>query len=145
VAHLRRSAGTGRKGRQFTDLLSRHAFTSFRERLRGRELRRGQESNLSRFLRTDNGFEDREGHQAPFTLREEEKENAEPIFAGDGLRRGERSTSSAQGRSTEEKKDELLLSFFNRADDSVEVGPVAGLKFGMKKLAIGANFKSAAA
>ena len=34
--------------------------------------RRGQESNLSRSgsCRTDNGFEDREGHQAPFTLRE---------------------------------------------------------------------------
>jgi hypothetical protein len=34
--------------------------------------RRGQESNLPRFLRTDDGFEDREGHQAPFTLRKEE-------------------------------------------------------------------------
>jgi hypothetical protein len=32
--------------------------------------RRGQESNLPRLLRTDNGFEDREDHQAPFTLRD---------------------------------------------------------------------------
>ena len=30
--------------------------------------RRGQESNLPRHLRGDDGFEDREGHQAPFTL-----------------------------------------------------------------------------
>ena len=57
--------------------------------------RRGQESNLPRLLRTDNGFEDREGHQAPFTLRTE-KENAQPAFAVDGLRRGEHSTFNAQ-------------------------------------------------
>ncbi len=48
--------------------------------------RRGQESNLPRLLRTDNGFEDREGHQAPFTLLKKEKENAE------------RPTSNAQRR-----------------------------------------------
>jgi hypothetical protein len=39
--------------------------------------RRGQESNLPRLLRTDSGFEDREDHQAPFTLPKEEKENTE--------------------------------------------------------------------
>ena len=39
--------------------------------------RRGQESNLPRLLRTDHGFEDREGHQAPFTLRKEDKENVQ--------------------------------------------------------------------
>src|ERR1700724_4682018 len=48
-----------------------------RRPLQKKNWRRGQESNLPRLLRTDNGFEDREGHQAPFTLREEEKENAE--------------------------------------------------------------------
>ena len=77
-------------------------------------MRRGQESNLPRLLRTDNGFEDREDHQAPFTLREEEK-------------------------------DDRLLNFFKRADDGVEVRPVAGVEFGMEQFAIGANFKSAAA
>ena len=65
-------------------------------------------------MRTDNGFEDREDHQAPFTLREEEK-------------------------------DDRLLNFFKRADDGVEVRPVAGVEFGMEQFAIGANFKSAAA
>jgi hypothetical protein len=56
------------------------------------EWRRGQESNLPRLLRTDNGFEDREGHQAPFTLREKEEENVQ------------RSTSNIQRRTTEEER-----------------------------------------
>jgi hypothetical protein len=104
------------------------------------EWRRGQESNLSRLLRTDNGFEDREGHQAPFTLREEEKENAERL------------TPNAQ-RSIIEEGEEIgalrplphLFDFFDRGDDGVEVRPVAGVEFGMEEFAIGANFKSAAA
>ena len=97
-------------------------------------LRRGQESNLSRLLRTDDGFEDREDHQAPFTLRKEEKENAE------------RSTFNAQRRMTEkETTDARLFEFFNGADDDVEVRPIAGVEFGMEQFAIGANFESAAA
>ena len=96
-------------------------------------LRRGQESNLPRLLRTDNGFEDREDHQAPFTLREEEKENAQL------------STSGIQRPIAEEEKDDRLFNFFNRGDDGVEVRPVAGVEFGMEQFAIGANFKSAAA
>ncbi len=96
-------------------------------------LRRGQESNLPRLLRTDNGFEDREDHQAPFTLREEEKENAQ--F----------STSGIQRPIAEEEKDDRLFNFFKRADDGVEVGPIAGVEFGMEQFAIGANFKSATA
>ena len=103
-------------------------------------MRRGQESNLPRLLRTDHGFEDREGHQAPFTLRKKERENAEPAFAR--LRRGRRSTSDAQRRMTE---GERLFEFFERADDRVEIRPVAGIEFGMEQFAIGANFKSAAA
>ena len=95
-------------------------------------MRRGQESNLPRLLRTDNGFEDREDHQAPFTLREEEK-NAQL------------STSGIQRPIAEEEKDDRLLNFFNRTDDGVEVGPVAGVEFGMEQFAISANFKSAAA
>ena len=96
-------------------------------------LRRGQESNLPRLLRTDNGFEDREDHQAPFTLREDEKENAQL------------STSGIQRPIAEEEKDDRLFNFFKRADDGVEVGPIAGVEFGMEQFAIGANFKSAAA
>jgi hypothetical protein len=84
-------------------------------------------------LRTDHGFEDREGHQAPFTLREEEKENAE------------RSTSNIERRIAEKENVERLLKFLDRADDGVEVRPVAGIEFGMEQFAIGANFKSAAA
>ena len=95
--------------------------------------RRGQESNLPRFLRTDHGFEDREGHQAPFTLRKEEKENVQ------------RSTLNAQRPITEKEKDDRLLELFDRGDDVVEVGPVTGIEFGMEQFAIGANFKSAAA
>jgi hypothetical protein len=116
------------------------AVRKLRFRGRGRKLRRGQESNLPRLLRTDNGFEDREGHQAPFTLREEEKENAERL------------TPNAQ-RSIIEEGEEIgalrplphLFDFFDRGDDGVEIRPVAGVEFGMEEFAIGANFKSAAA
>ena len=86
--------------------------------------RRGQESNLPRLLRTDDGFEDREGHQAPFTLPKTES----GVRAGLALRKPER-----------------LFNLFDLADDSVEVGPVSGIEFGMEQFAIGANFKSAAA
>src|SRR6202035_5605152 len=40
---------------------------------------------------------------------------------------------------------ERLLEFLDRANDGVEVRPVAGVEFGMEEFAIGANFKSAAA
>jgi len=42
-------------------------------------------------------------------------------------------------------KDPNLLNLLNRRDDLVEIGPVAGIEFGMEELAIGADFKSAAA
>ena len=89
------------------------------------EWRRGQESNLPRFLRTDHGFEDREGHQAPFTLR----------------RKCEMRISDCETK----REIERLLELFDRGDDVVEVGPVTGIEFGMEQFAIGANFKSAAA
>ena len=38
-----------------------------------------------------------------------------------------------------------LFELFNLADDVVEIGPVAGLEFGMEQFAMSANFKSAAA
>ena len=69
-------------------------------------------------MRGDDGFEDREGHQAPFTL---------PI-TDLGLRIAER-----------------LFRLLNRLDDLVEVRPVAGVQFGMEQFAIGANLESAAA
>ena len=69
-------------------------------------------------MRTNNGFEDREDHQAPFTL---------PIAE------------------TGNRKAESLFEFFDLADDLVEVGPVAGIEFGMEQFAIGANLESAAA
>ena len=82
---------------------------------------------------TDGGFEDREGHQAPFTLRFK-KENAQ------------RPTPNAQCLTKkEEDRCVWLLDFFNRFDDGVEVRPVAGIEFGMNEFAIGANFEGAAA
>ena len=69
-------------------------------------------------MRGDDGFEDREGHQAPFTL---------PI-TDLGLRIAER-----------------LFRLLNRLDDLVEIRPIAGIEFGMEQFAIGANFESAAA
>ena len=57
---------------------------------------------------TDNGFEDREGHQAPFTLREEE--DVEPAFAR--LRRGRRPTSNAYNVELQKKNDTLDYLIF---------------------------------
>ena len=91
---------------------------------------------------TNNGFEDREGHQAPFTLREDE--SVEPAFAR--LRRGRRPTSNVQRPiETEDKETDRLLDFFNCGDDGVEVRPVAGFEFGVEQFSIGADLESAAA
>ena len=90
-------------------------------------------------MRTDNGFEDREGHQAPFTLREEEKENVERSTVRAGL------AFNAQRRITDEEKEERLLELFNRGDDGVEVRPITGIEFGMEQFTICADFKSAPA
>ena len=68
-------------------------------------------------MRGDNGFEDREGHQAPFTL---------PIT--------DLGLWSA----------ESLFCFLDRRDNGVEVRPIAGVEFGMEQFAIGANFKGTA-
>jgi hypothetical protein len=67
------SPSARRQRGQFADLFARHDSPPFLDK----GWRRGQESNLPRLLRTDNGFEDREDHQAPFTLREDEKENVD--------------------------------------------------------------------
>jgi hypothetical protein len=85
-------------------------------------------------LRGDDGFEDREGHQAPFTLRiAERKENIE------------HRTPHFERRSEDQERCERLFKFLNRADDSIEIRPVARVEFGMEEFAIGANLESAAA
>ena len=75
-------------------------------------------------MRIDDGFEDREGHQAPFTLRKAEKQKTE---------------------SEKSEPNWRLFEFFDLADDLIEVGPVTGIEFGMEQFAIGANFKCASA
>ena len=42
-------------------------------------------------------------------------------------------------------KEPKLLKLLNRADDLVEIGPVTRIEFRMEELAIGADFKCAAA
>ena len=69
-------------------------------------------------MRSDDGFEDREGHQAPFTLR-----IADCRLCAGGW----------------------LFCFLDRLNDLVEIRPLAGLEFGMEQFAIGANFEGAAA
>ena len=95
-----------------------------------RRWRRGQESNLPRHLRGDNGFEDREGHQAPFTLPTDD--------CGSRIAGCERSTIERRG------VEGNLFCLFNRSDDSVEIRPVARVELGMEQFIIGANFESAA-
>ncbi len=40
---------------------------------------------------------------------------------------------------------DALFRFFDRADDLVEIGPIASVEFGMEQFAIGANLEGAAA
>ena len=96
--------------------------------------RRGQESNLPRLLRTDDGFEDREDHQAPFTLRRIVDCRLQITDWG-------KSAIDCADNARQKLSGSLLDCF----DDGVEVRPVAGIEFGMEQFAIGANFKSAAA
>jgi hypothetical protein len=55
------------------------------------------------------------------------------------LRISERSTIERRG------VERNLFRFFNRADDGVEVRPIAGIEFGMEKFSICANLKCSAA
>ena len=48
-------------------------------------------------------------------------------------------------RNAERSTISRSLNFFDRANDSVEVRPIAGIEFGMEEFAIGSNFKRAAA
>jgi hypothetical protein len=121
--------------------------------------RRGQESNLPRCLRRDNGFEDREGHQAPFTLRETQEENVERSTSNVQRRTSDAENNSVFGvrcsafgvgcngelPASKEKPTGGLFDLLDRADDGVKVGPVARLQFRVHEVAVGPDFESAAA
>jgi hypothetical protein len=117
-------------------------------------------------LRTDDGFEDREGHQAPFTLPKGENVQRSPSNAQRPTSNLQRSNAEVVARSALDVRrwafgvglrrkrkapggrdfaGSVLLEFLDRLDDGIEVRPLAGLKFGIKELSIGANFKGAAA
>ena len=49
------------------------------------------------------------------------------------------------GPNTSKRETKTLLNLFNRADDLIEIRPVAGVEFGMEEFAIGANFEGATA
>jgi hypothetical protein len=94
-------------------------------------------------LPANDGFEDREGHQAPFTLPEQEN--------------GQRPTPNAQRSTGTDSCNGAweyiaalrplphLRSLFDCFDDGVEIRPVAGVEFGVEEFAIDANFERAAA
>jgi hypothetical protein len=84
-----------------------------------RSWRRGSESNTPRFAKqTDNGFEDREGHQAPITLREKKE------F---------------------EEKTGRLTKLPHLLDEFVHVRKLSRRNFRMNLLSINDDFKHAAA
>ena len=77
----------------------------------------------------NHGFEDREGHQAPFTLQ----------IANCQFPIADWKTFGAPVGSV------ILFGFLDPANDLIELGPIAGLKLGMHEIPIGANFKCATA
>jgi hypothetical protein len=85
-------------------------------------------------LRGDDGFEDREGHQAPFTLQFKENSQRSAFNV-------QRRTKELEGVSLQK----CLFDFFDRADDPIEIRPVAGVEFGMEQVSIDANFEGTAA
>ena len=92
--------------------------------------RRGYESNIPRPVeRADNGFEDREGHQAPFTLQT-------PQLCLDS--KGQKGRKGARLRTA-------LELCFDGFDDGIEVRKLAGLLLGKQFLSIDADFEDAAA
>jgi hypothetical protein len=85
-------------------------------------------------LPTDDGFEDREGHQAPFTLLEQENvQRSEPDW---------HLTSNVERRNR--GLSAQLLNRLDLLDDGIEIRPVTGFELGMEELPIGVNFKGAA-
>lgn len=105
-------------------------------------------------MKTDGDFEDREGHQAPFTLPEEENVQS----ATRRIRCGERSTRLCPGRATPWRASNIqrptkrsqdptarLFELLDLANERFEVRPFAGVEFGVERFAIGADFEGAAA
>jgi hypothetical protein len=86
-------------------------------------------------LRGNDGFEDREGHQAPFTLRISENALKNPSDQG----------AIAFVELNVWYRAAVLFCFLDGFNDLVEIRPLAGLEFGMEQFAIDANFESAAA
>ena len=84
-------------------------------------------------MRSDGGFEDREDHQAPFTLRKIAECRMQIADCGKLTMKTPRLSAP------------ILLELFDLADNGLEIGPVTGIEFGMEQFAIGANFKGAAA
>ena len=104
-------------------------------------------------MRGGDGFEDREGHQAPFTLPiadcglriAERKENVERSTSNIQRRTANMETVREIGAQTFSRIAGRLFDLLDRVDDGVEIRPVAGIEFGMEKFVIGANLESAAA
>ena len=137
MAQLGSSAGAGRERSQGANLLTRHADHLLSSLGRKWAERIGIEPTSA--LAIDGDFEDREGHQAPFTLRDKKK----------NLRKA--GTQERQGNCRTGIFAFLIsccriFSFaFDLPNDGVEVGPLAGGEFGMEQFAIGADFECAAA
>ena len=104
-------------------------------------------------MRGDDGFEDREGHQAPFTLPiadcrsqiAERQENVEGSTSNIRRRITNREAVREIGVQIFSRIAGSLFDLFDRRDDGGDVRPVAGVEFGMEKFVIGANLESAAA
>ena len=94
---------------------------------------------------SDDGFEDREGHQAPFTLPEEKNVQRPTPNAQRRNCRGWRCLPVTGKLTASPTKGWRLLSLLDRLDDVVKIRPVAGIEFGMEQFAIGANLEGAAA
>ena len=98
-------------------------------------------------MRGDDGFEDREGHQAPFTLPIANCRSsiADLSAVWSAARRRCFSSPQMERQLTETEMCDWLFCFFNRLNNLIEIRPLTGFEFGMEQFAIGANFEGAAA
>ena len=99
-------------------------YTSFPRELKSKGWRRGSESNTPRLAKqTDSGFEDREGHQAPITLRILEK--------------GEKGNTCENAV--------VLAKVADLLEDRIRLRELAGGSFRINLLSIYSHFKHAPA
>ena len=103
-------------------------------------------------MRGNDGFEDREGHQAPFTLQIANCRLAIGdllVLAVSALwsvaSRPRLPTLNSGRRIPEMEARRGLFRFLDRLDGFIEIRPLTGFEFGMEQFAIGANFEGAAA